>query len=1160
MKTMITKIPKKSVFLLLAVCFLLLCGAEYQIDKDGTLLAPDGTPCFLAGTVISSTAHSGAQDYGKKFRGYYPTKFRWMYESVPTMSLMKKLGFNTATVTMADISPRILIPEYDPADPIESYIACMRRRNERALLSKGSVGLKNQLALLESMKDSVFFCATRTVFGGGNALKSKLLPRNYFITERWKSHPWNIGLQLGDPAVRKIWIDLYLDQVRLAKSKGVFPFGWRVITENRWQDGSQENRARFIARLKKRYVTVEKMNSAWGTNFGSFNETLTESKNGKFFPAPVEVEFTQMEQEQISTALIELHHAIKKEQPESAGAVIQILGGASYRKVTNNINLYQISDSLDCISSGTANFTFSGLASGYVPDRHFKDTPAAATAMGQELMREAFARRLARGKLWSNLEAYCAGVPYTKNTFNRVLWRELATGHGAVTIHSWEGLYKADPTNKLPVEYHLQNPNTVPPDAYDGVREMMTEAKPLLDFFAARKNWPKAEAAVLFSYPTVILDHAAGTSWTDALDAAPFALTFQHYPFDVVFEEELAGGALKDYKVLFAFGVNAVYPETTSALKKFVENGGTLVVFGPTLMHNCFGKKLDAPLCSGVELKHSRRVKREKLKSYDIFLTPDTYYKADKNWMTLADIDGKSVFIRRDLGKGKIYALTGTISPYALAWMLREPLAGLTKLAKVTTPDGKYEVPNIEVIRKNSGDLIGWYLSNTNTAPVAICFSAPELYGNTVINPLEKESYPVKNDCVIIQLPPGKRFVMVSGKQEAVEKRFGSFKAVSPETVLHAHKKAMDAFERNSQNLRKSVQVSIAGKANAGFDNQQSYSTDTIFTEKERKHFRNIPFHMNPFGDLMFDIVRFDFNENKTCIALKSLNNPSGVDKVTFPLSGRFSSLALLLTGTHVQPGESFCFQINYENGKSVTVPVVSGKDFGSWLPCDQQVKPIWKNSSGEKLYRYEWFNPDSGTPISSFTLLAGKGKTVPVICAISAVPSIYTRTYNRRYDLKDDFCRSHNQTVRWNGNILRLEKGDGAIGLGKGKKCRFPMSKLKNAVLRFSIRLCPDENGAQPEFDRICFKPIGTIKGKPVRISPHAWSRTGEGMSSAVKGKRCSAEWHEVEYSLYTPSCTKGTDQNTLEVIHSFYLQSQQKTPAEITNLRIEWNDDTIR
>ena len=223
MKTMITKIPKKSVFLLLAVCFLQLCGAEYQIDKDGTLLVPDGTPCFLAGTVISSTAHSGAQDYGKKFRGYYPTKFRWMYESVPTMSLMKKLGFNTATVTMADISPRILIPEYDPADPIESYIACMRRRNERALLSKGSVGLKNQLALLESMKDSVFFCATRTVFGGGNALKSKLLPRNYFITERWKSHPWNIGLQLGDPAVRKIWIDLYLDQVRLAKSKGVFP-------------------------------------------------------------------------------------------------------------------------------------------------------------------------------------------------------------------------------------------------------------------------------------------------------------------------------------------------------------------------------------------------------------------------------------------------------------------------------------------------------------------------------------------------------------------------------------------------------------------------------------------------------------------------------------------------------------------------------------------------------------------------------------------------------------------------------------------------------------------------------------------------------------------------------------------------------------------------
>ena len=176
MKPIITTILKKSVFLLLAVCFLPLCSAEYKIDKDGTLLAPGEVPCFLAGTVISSTAHSGAQDYGRKFRGCYPEKFCWIYENVPTMSLMTKLGFNTATVSMADISPRILIPEYDPANPIENYIASMRQRNERSLLSKGSVGLKNQLTLLESMKGSVFFCTTRTVFGGGNALKSKLLP------------------------------------------------------------------------------------------------------------------------------------------------------------------------------------------------------------------------------------------------------------------------------------------------------------------------------------------------------------------------------------------------------------------------------------------------------------------------------------------------------------------------------------------------------------------------------------------------------------------------------------------------------------------------------------------------------------------------------------------------------------------------------------------------------------------------------------------------------------------------------------------------------------------------------------------------------------------------------------------------------------------------
>lgn len=60
MKSMVTTFIKKSVFLLHAVCFLQLCGAGYKMDKDGTLRDSDGSPCFFAGTVIGSTAHSGA--------------------------------------------------------------------------------------------------------------------------------------------------------------------------------------------------------------------------------------------------------------------------------------------------------------------------------------------------------------------------------------------------------------------------------------------------------------------------------------------------------------------------------------------------------------------------------------------------------------------------------------------------------------------------------------------------------------------------------------------------------------------------------------------------------------------------------------------------------------------------------------------------------------------------------------------------------------------------------------------------------------------------------------------------------------------------------------------------------------------------------------------
>ena len=58
------------------------------------------------------------------------------------------------------------------------------------------------------------------------------------------------------------------------------------------------------------------------------------------------------------------------------------------------------------------------------------------------------------------------------------------------------------------------------------------------------------------------------------------------------------------------------------------------------------------------------------------------------------------------------------LSEYALAWMLRETTAGLTKLAEVTTPDGRNEVPNIEVIRMFLDTEIR--LENNKTGPYII--------------------------------------------------------------------------------------------------------------------------------------------------------------------------------------------------------------------------------------------------------------------------------------------------------------------------------------------------------------------------------------------------------------------------------------------------------
>ena len=244
-----------------------------------------------------------------------------------------------------------------------------------------------------------------------------------------------------------------------------------------------------------------------------------------------------MEQEQAASAFAELHKLVKQLDPGSYGIAVQNLGRHMYRDTTCNFNLYLMISRCRLFRPELAT-TLSTIWKMFPMKPRSAMLPSVSEELKESLIREAFYRTLARNKLLVNLEAYGTGAHATAQSFHSVLWRELATGRAAVEFHGWGGL-RDDPANKNPTSFKLLNPNAAPPESFAGVRAMRKEAEPLLDFFAVRGNRPRAEIAFLFSYPTVLLDHAMRQRNTAFLTELAVPLTFQHYAYDAVFEEAI---------------------------------------------------------------------------------------------------------------------------------------------------------------------------------------------------------------------------------------------------------------------------------------------------------------------------------------------------------------------------------------------------------------------------------------------------------------------------------------------------------------------------------------------------------------------------------------------------------------------------------------------
>lgn len=331
----------------------------------------------------------------------------------------------------------------------------------------------------------------------------------------------------------------------------------RNIWFTMWREG-----VRRYARLPVKPYCYELMNEPSVLDTGDFARARFRETGRRDDP----VEYLKFMDETFAGLIGEGAKLVHEIQP-GAKATLQPLGCAA-----KGIDLYEIYRRLDVVCSPTGG--------GQIPMGHFL-------------------RAVADGKPIVDGETY---VGKTFLSVRNALVKQYQRGFNASYTFKWsrrprDWARKGDakleePLARKVADYNYLNPYVVPTEALLGFRLAKRDAMDVGEFFVPRDRGTPRRVAVLYSKPTerlaLVYNHTAIRTFDKVVDELEYA----HLNPDVVLEEQLRDepARLDRYAVLFAPGVEAVYPWTPAVVRVWQAKGGRLVLVGERMAKDEYGK------------------------------------------------------------------------------------------------------------------------------------------------------------------------------------------------------------------------------------------------------------------------------------------------------------------------------------------------------------------------------------------------------------------------------------------------------------------------------------------------------------------------------------------------------------------------------------------
>jgi len=1083
----------------------ILSGAEnapseswVTIGTDGNFLTASGKPMLLLGAQAPYTATYENIFMAKK--DSCPSAYEKFYHEPMNHDNLKTAGFNTMCLNANRTWMLSLLPDYGgfrPSIKDWKHFDWQEEFNQRISSSYKSLsGLRwNTKGLLAKHLESYEDIRMPIYVEIGNGMSSFLF-RNKQDPEiqtliggatAFAGFDHSSSFALGFSLATSEGMDVYRKMMRFAaeefRYQGANILAYELFNEPKYNDSSIAARKCFTQWLKNRYGYVKEMNRTYGgSTYNSFEEA-------SYFPhhdsprfAPLDVDWSKFMQELVVNACVELKKSIREIDP-SARFAVQDLGMQQILQSWHNFDVFSLARQMDVINTGTGGYSFYEADYSTSIDTPFMDTPPVGRQLRASLLNSHIFHAISEGKPMLDGEMY-TGPTY--DSLKSRLWSDVIRGHNAVYLFSWCGSGR-DRQMAGQRPYQLLNQNYFKAEDLSAIRDTRDEIELVSDIILPRGNRSKAETALLISRPTIRYEKAVNQPneyskhWYDSA----VALTFSHFSFDALFEAQLPEKILTQYRVIFANNVPYIFSDTNDELKRYVENGGIVVANGNAMQRDEYGQTIAHPLFR-LEIEAINgaigRLQRIGAKAKTVFRIKDL-----QDWAVVDNLNGKPAIIRKQLGTGLLYYIAAELPDYSLAAVYRAILSTnqVSPVAEISYEESGEIPANVELHRATNNGISAWYFMNCDPFPKVIRATCDDFEGKSALDPYCHKSLTVEGDSLTVLLEPHKRTLVISGMENDLVTRFGRYPDMTKAEMIAAKNSMLDDIPRKDAAKTSEGQgriIKLDEFCNSGFDNQQNWPTDSAWFDEKHKYLVGVPWHRNDFGGVCCEVIRMDFNNNKTCIALKSKHFPEGLQQVeNIPIEETVRSISFFHAVTYGRDGDTtMIYRIFYRDGSVIDVPIIVGKQIGDWNIESNNEKlqqlVAWKNEKNLGFFRWDWQNPNPYNEISHLSVFSANGEETPILVGITtheADKQVITVAVSDGMKLE----RGSGDAWRALKKGYELYKSKIILTAKDGVPIPIPVEQLNRASFCFSLRVLPDQWGNFPPLDGIPLTVEGTTE-----------------------------------------------------------------------------------